>query len=140
MHSLVMGCCSSSNSESKSSKYAYDTKDGVTNGTDGVDNRQVHYSPPSANFHHSTNGHSYHSRVNSHASSTPSHHAAHVLVALYDYDARTAEDLSFSKGERLELINRPDGEWWEARSLSTNQRGFIPSNYVAEERTINAEE
>ena len=139
-----MGCCSSSNSDSKSSKHAYDTKDGVTNGSGGMDNRQVHYSPPAANFqqhqasHQATNGHSYHSRVNSHTASVG--HPGHVLVALYDYDARTAEDLSFSKGERLELINRPDGEWWEARSLSTNQRGFIPSNYVAEERTINAEE
>lgn len=134
-----MGCCCSSNSDNKSSKYAYDTKDGVTNGSGGVDNLQVHYSPPAVNFQHqSTNGHSYHSRLNSHAASAS--HSSHILVALYDYDARTAEDLSFSKGERLELINRPDGEWWEARSLSTNQRGFIPSNYVAEERTINAEE
>ena len=136
-----MGCCSSSNSESKSSKYAYDTNDGVTGGS-GVDNRTVHYSPPAANAAPSTNGHGHqHSRVNSHTSHASSGgHASHILVALYDYDARTAEDLSFSKGERLELINRPDGEWWEARSLSTNQRGFIPSNYVAEERTINAEE
>ena len=135
-----MGCCSSSNSESKS-KYAYDANDGVNNGSN-VDNRQVHYSPPSANVVPSTNGHSghhqHHSRVSSHTSST--NHPSNILVALYDYDARTAEDLSFSKGEKLELINRPDGEWWEARSLSTNQRGFIPSNYVAEERTINAEE
>ena len=132
-----MGCCSSSNSESKS-KYAYETNDGVTNGSN-VDNRQIHYSPPSANVVTSTNGHSaHHNRINSHTASTG--HPSHILVALYDYDARTAEDLSFSKGERLELINRPDGEWWEARSLSTNQRGFIPSNYVAEERTINAEE
>ena len=81
-----------------------------------------------------SNGHTRHDRADSQASVT------HVLVALYDYDARTQEDLSFRKGERLELINRPDGEWWEARSLTTNQRGFIPSNYVAEERTINAEE
>ena len=132
-----MGCCSSSHSESKS-KYAYDTNDGVTNGSN-VDNRQVHYSPPSGNVP-STNGHGSHHqrRVASHTASTG--HPTNILVALYDYDARTAEDLSFSKGERLELINRPDGEWWEARSLSTNQRGFIPSNYVAEERTINAEE
>lgn len=130
-----MGCCSSSSSEAKASKYAYDSNDGKS-GSD-VDNRPIHYSPPSNNPP-STNGHSFHNRVNSHT--TPSVPASHILVALYDYDARTAEDLSFNKGERLELINRPDGEWWEARSLTTNQTGFIPSNYVAEERTINAEE
>lgn len=130
-----MGCCSSSESKSKPSKYAYDTNDDVKSGS-AVNNRPVHYSPPSGNVLPSnSNGHS-HARINSH----PPASASHILVALYDYEARTAEDLSFSKGERLELINRPDGEWWEARSLSTNQRGFIPSNYVAEERTINAEE
>ena len=79
--------------------------------------------------------HQHHSRISSQTG-----HPTNILVALYDYNACTAEDLSFSKGERLELINRPVGEWWEARLLSTNQQGFIPSNYVAEERTINAEE
>ena len=138
-----MGCCCSSSDSKSKSKYAYDNRDGPANGGN-VDNRQVHYSPPSANVVPSTNGHSiashsgYHTRSSSHAPSTGQ--PSHILVALYDYEARTVEDLSFSKGERLELINRPDGEWWEARSLSTGQRGFIPSNYVAEERTINAEE
>lgn len=28
-----------------------------------------------------------------------------VFVALYDYDARTDEDLSFKKGEQLDIIN-----------------------------------
>lgn len=28
-----------------------------------------------------------------------------IFVALYDYDARTDEDLSFRKGEHLEILN-----------------------------------
>lgn len=31
--------------------------------------------------------------------------SAKIFVALYDYDARTDEDLSFRKGEHLEIIN-----------------------------------
>ncbi|KXJ77826.1 hypothetical protein RP20_CCG006382 [Aedes albopictus] len=31
--------------------------------------------------------------------------AAKIFVALYDYDARTDEDLSFRKGEHLEILN-----------------------------------
>ena len=27
------------------------------------------------------------------------------FVALYDYEARTADDLSFSKGDRFQIIN-----------------------------------
>merc|ERR1719322_921646 len=52
-------------------------------------------------------------------------------VALYDYDARTADDLSFKKGEQLFILNSTEGDWWEARSLASQKTGYIPSNYVA---------
>ena len=38
-----------------------------------------------------------------------------VFVALYDYEARTDEDLSFKKGDHLEIINDTQGDWWFAR-------------------------
>ena len=63
-----------------------------------------------------------------------------IFIALFDYDQRTSEDLSFRKGERLEIINNTDGDWWQARSLETLKEGYIPSNYVAEHKTIQAEE
>ena len=62
-----------------------------------------------------------------------------VFVALYDYDARTDEDLSFKKGEHLEIINDTQGDWWFARSKTTKQEGYIPSNYVAKLKSIEAE-
>ena len=34
-----------------------------------------------------------------------------TFVALYDYDARTDEDLSFKKGEHLEILNNTQGNW-----------------------------
>lgn len=63
-----------------------------------------------------------------------------IYLALFDYDQRTSEDLSFKKGERLEIIQNNDGDWWQARSLETQREGYIPSNYVAEHKTIQAEE
>lgn len=63
-----------------------------------------------------------------------------IFIALFDYDQRTSEDLSFNKGERLEILNNTDGDWWQARSLDTFREGYIPSNYVAESKTIQAEE
>ncbi|CAH1253438.1 tyrosine-protein kinase Fyn-like isoform X2 [Branchiostoma lanceolatum] len=63
-----------------------------------------------------------------------------IFVALYDYAARTEDDLSFKKGEQLQIINNQDGDWWEARSLTTSQTGYIPSNYVAPVSSINAED
>lgn len=65
--------------------------------------------------------------------------AAKIFVALYDYDARTDEDLSFRKGEHLEILNDTQGDWWLARSKKTRQEGYIPSNYVAKLKSIEAE-
>lgn len=62
-----------------------------------------------------------------------------VYVALYDYDARTDEDLSFKKGEQLEIINDTQGDWWYARSRSTKKEGYIPSNYVAKLKSLESE-
>lgn len=65
---------------------------------------------------------------------------ATIFQALYDYDARISEDLSFKKSERLQIINTADGDWWYARSLTTNKEGYIPSTYVAPEKSYEAEE
>jgi len=71
--------------------------------------------------------------------SGPSGYNSKIFVALYDYDARTNEDLSFKKGEHLEILNDTQGDWWFARSKATKQEGYIPSNYVAKLKSIEAE-
>nr|CAG5937173.1 unnamed protein product [Menidia menidia] len=63
-----------------------------------------------------------------------------LFIALYDYDARTEDDLTFQKGEKFQIINNTEGDWWEARSLDTGKSGYIPSNYVAPVDSIQAEE
>ncbi|XP_051915427.1 proto-oncogene tyrosine-protein kinase Src isoform X4 [Hippocampus zosterae] len=69
-----------------------------------------------------------------------------TFVALYDYESRTASDLSFRKGERLQIVNNTrkvncrEGDWWLARSLTTGESGYIPSNYVAPSDSIQAED
>jgi len=61
------------------------------------------------------------------------------FVALYDYEARTIEDLSFKKGEIVEIINDTQGDWWYARSRTTKLEGYIPSNYVAKVKSLESE-
>ncbi|XP_014114012.1 PREDICTED: tyrosine-protein kinase Fgr isoform X3 [Pseudopodoces humilis] len=63
-----------------------------------------------------------------------------LFIALYDYEARTEDDLSFQKGEKFHIVNNTEGDWWEARSLSSGATGYIPSNYVAPVDSIQAEE
>ncbi|XP_072559311.1 tyrosine-protein kinase fynb isoform X2 [Paramormyrops kingsleyae] len=63
-----------------------------------------------------------------------------LFVALYDYEARTEDDLTFRKGEKFQILNSTEGDWWEARSLATGGTGYIPSNYVAPVDSIQAED
>lgn len=64
-----------------------------------------------------------------------------LFVALYDYDARTSEDLTFKKGDYLEA--KPENTahgWWQGKSQTTQQEGYFPGNYVAEANALEAEE
>ena len=63
-----------------------------------------------------------------------------VFVARYAYQARTTEDLSFEKGEKLRVLEGMESDWWLAKSLKTNREGYIPKNYVAPVASYEAEE
>ncbi|KFW87172.1 Tyrosine-protein kinase FRK, partial [Manacus vitellinus] len=68
-------------------------------------------------------------------------------VALFDYDARTEEDLSFRAGDKLEVLNASHEGWWYARLLlptgsvcpGRKLEGYIPANYIAADQSIEAE-
>ena len=63
-----------------------------------------------------------------------------IFVGKYDYDSRTDDDLSFKKGDLMYIVSTDEGDWWFARSKETGQEGYIPSNYVAEYKSLDAEE
>eukprot|EP00088_Acartia_fossae_P070681 TRINITY_DN9538_c0_g1_i1.p1 TRINITY_DN9538_c0_g1~~TRINITY_DN9538_c0_g1_i1.p1 ORF type:complete len:387 (+),score=101.03 TRINITY_DN9538_c0_g1_i1:76-1236(+) len=56
-----------------------------------------------------------------------------ILVALYPFKAQNDTELSFNKGDRLEVLDRPanDPEWYKARN-QCGQIGLVPSNYLQE--------
>ncbi|XP_046355449.2 tyrosine-protein kinase SRK2-like [Haliotis rufescens] len=64
---------------------------------------------------------------------------AKLLTALYDYEARSNDDLSFRKGDQMELLDESDGDWWLAKH-ENGQEGYVPSNYVAMENTLESQE
>ena len=63
-----------------------------------------------------------------------------IYVGRFKFIARTAEELSFEKGERLMVIDRTEGDWWMVRSLLTLREGYIPCNQVALLKSYEAEE
>ena len=122
-----MGCCSS--------KEATDDQNPRRNATNPAP--RPNYPSQATDFNRTQ---SYSRNVGPPYSTQQSPPRGPVFVALFDYQQRTSEDLSFRKGERLEILNDLDGDWWQARSLDTGREGYIPSNYVAEHKTIQAEE
>ena len=63
-----------------------------------------------------------------------------IYVGKYDYDSRTDDDLSFKKGDLMYIISTDEGDWWFARAKDSGREGYIPSNYVAEYKSLDAEE
>ncbi|XP_062849605.1 tyrosine-protein kinase Lyn-like [Trichomycterus rosablanca] len=58
-----------------------------------------------------------------------------VVVAMSSYEASDTTELTFKKGERLQILEE-NGERWKAKSLSTGKQGFIPSNVVEMEESM----
>lgn len=56
-----------------------------------------------------------------------------IVVALYSFTSNSDTELSFEKGDRLEIIERPptDPEWFKARNQK-GQIGLVPRNYLQE--------
>lgn len=54
-----------------------------------------------------------------------------VVVALYSFQSQNDEELSFSKDERLDIIEKPahDPDWWRACN-QLGEVGLVPKNYV----------
>lgn len=54
-----------------------------------------------------------------------------IVVALYPFTGTSDQELSFEKGDRLEILERPvtDPEWYRARN-GQGQIGLVPKNYL----------
>lgn len=63
-----------------------------------------------------------------------------IVVALYNYNAREHTDVSFVKGDRMEIIDDTESDWWRVVHLGTRQEGLIPWNFVAPEKSVESEE
>ncbi|XP_051947368.1 tyrosine-protein kinase TXK [Xyrauchen texanus] len=59
------------------------------------------------------------------------------VVAMYDFTARESSDLTLHHGEEYTILHKQDQLWWRAKDRLGN-KGFIPSNYVTEIGTMEA--
>ncbi|XP_016064438.1 PREDICTED: intersectin-2 isoform X1 [Miniopterus natalensis] len=59
---------------------------------------------------------------------TPAFHAVCQVIAMYDYVASNEDELSFSKGQLINVLNKDDHDWWQGEINGVT--GLFPSNYV----------
>ncbi|CAL4143947.1 unnamed protein product [Meganyctiphanes norvegica] len=59
-----------------------------------------------------------------------------IFVALYDYEGRSLNELSFSAQETFDILDRSDDNWWKVQSRKTKEEGFIPIEYIADDYSL----
>ncbi|KAK3783208.1 hypothetical protein RRG08_047000 [Elysia crispata] len=62
-----------------------------------------------------------------------------ILMAMYDYQARTESETSFSKGDQMELIDDSHPDWWLVR-MADGRDGYVPYNFVARFDTMESQD
>lgn len=70
----------------------------------------------------------------------PHHITGPIVIAVYSYSARDFEDVSFQKGDRMEVLDDSDADWLTVLHLTTRKQGLVPRNFVAPEKSVESEE
>ncbi len=52
------------------------------------------------------------------------------VIARFDFTASESEELSFRRGDVIEVLGQEDENWWRGRISSTGATGLFPANYV----------
>ncbi|KAK8722463.1 hypothetical protein OTU49_012223, partial [Cherax quadricarinatus] len=71
--------------------------------------------------------------------STPSR-GGRIVVAMYAFQGRSSGELSFDKGDKMEILNDADADWWLARHMTRGTDGYIPKNYVASASSLECQD
>ncbi|XP_056135301.1 intersectin-2b [Lampris incognitus] len=60
--------------------------------------------------------------------STPAPQPVCQVIAMYDYTAANEDEMSFSKGQLINVLDRNDPDWWKGEINGVT--GLFPTNYV----------
>lgn len=63
-------------------------------------------------------------------------------MGLWDFEARTAEELSFRAGDLFHVARKEEGWWWAILLDTAGQalaEGYVPQSYLAEKETVESE-
>ena len=117
------------------------------NNSNNLNNSHINSQNADSQTSHSHHSHHTNHSHTSHGSKGSGSHSSteRIFVALYDYAARTDADLSFRRGDKMEILDRSGGGWWMAKHMDPQailsrgeirDRGYVPSNFIAKYRSL----
>lgn len=53
-----------------------------------------------------------------------------VFVAAYEFQPEEEGELYFKRGDKIQVLDKEDANWWKGRNLASGQEGLFPSTYV----------
>ena len=62
-----------------------------------------------------------------------------LYKVIHDYSARGQDDLSVKVGDQIEVIDKSNPGWWLVKASGTGSKGYLPSNYIAKQESIQSE-
>lgn len=64
-----------------------------------------------------------------------------IYVALFDYEARSNSDITFKKGDLMEVLPQTEArDWLMVKHLISKKRGLVPASFVAIKDSMQAQE
>ncbi|XP_045597961.1 tyrosine-protein kinase Src64B isoform X2 [Procambarus clarkii] len=63
-----------------------------------------------------------------------------LVVGMYSFVARGPSELSFNKGDIMEVLQSSDEDWWLARHINNHNEGFIPVPYIASSSSLECQD
>jgi hypothetical protein len=57
-------------------------------------------------------------------------------IALFDYTKTDTDEISFSTGEEIIVLNKSNTDWFEGRRLEGEDIGYFPANRVQVKKSI----
>ncbi|CAF4603011.1 unnamed protein product, partial [Rotaria sp. Silwood2] len=110
------------NGYSQQNNQLFSNNYGQQNGAYLMSNTQTQYTMPSTQHYNNNNNTNPKSNSNK-----------LMYVANYDFNGTsTSGELSFVKGDRLEILDKYTyNDWWQAKNLRTKRVGYVPANYIS---------
>eukprot|EP00039_Didymoeca_costata_P026040 m.14781 g.14781 ORF g.14781 m.14781 type:complete len:344 (+) comp5204_c0_seq1:330-1361(+) len=63
-------------------------------------------------------------------SANDNHMKGKIYIALHKFMARNEDELTFDIGQKIEILDDPEGGWWKGKSLDSALSGWFPSNHI----------